>query len=82
MSEANLVDFVESSKKITEVLNLRTADMAEDERIRYVYNMATEDAINWVTEMGQRNPDIRLACMRLVDSMKEWLPLRKKEELK
>jgi len=82
MSEANLIDFVESSKKITEVLNLRTADMAEDERIRYVYNMATEDAINWVTEMGKKNPEIRMACYRLVDSMKEWLPLRSERVLK
>ena len=82
MNETNSIDFVESSKKIVEVLNLRTADMAENERIRYVYNMATDDAINWVTEMGEKNSEIRMACYRLVDSMKEWLPLRSERVLK
>lgn len=81
MNEINSIDFVESSKKIVEVLNLRTVDMTEDERIRYVYNMATDDAINWVTEMGKKNPEIRMACMRLENSMREWLPLRSERVL-
>ncbi len=70
------VDFVKASKGIVAALNTRSMGMTEDERIRYVYNEAMDDAINWVTEMGKKNPDIRMACYRLVDSMKEWLPLR------
>lgn len=53
--------------------------MAENERIRYVYNAATNDAIKWVNEMGKRNPEIRLACMRLEESMREFLPVRSEE---
>ena len=67
---------VQGSKGIVYALGIRSADMEPDELIRYVYNEAMDDAINWVNEMGKRNPDIQLACIRLEDSMREWLPLR------
>jgi len=74
MSE--VIDFVKADNGIVDALSVRSLGMTDDERIRYVYNEAIDDATNWVVAMGEKNPDIRLACMRLEDSMLEWLPLR------
>jgi len=71
------IDFVAGSEKIVRALE-RFADdknLEGDDRIRFVYNNAIEDAINWVVEMGKSNPDIRLACMRLEENMRDYLPL-------
>ncbi len=70
------IDFVETTKKIVAQLNARSMGRNEDERIRYIYNEAINDAINWVAVMGEKNPDIYTACMRLEENMREWLPLR------
>ena len=70
------IDFVKAAEGITVALKKRSKDLTEDGRIRYVYNEAIDDATNWVVAMGEKNPDIQLACMRLEVSMREWLPLR------
>lgn len=74
------VDFVGASKTILAALNVRTMGMTQDERMRHVYNSAINDAINWVQDMGKKNPEVRLAYMRLEESMKEFLPLRSEQK--
>ncbi len=71
-----------TSKRIVAALNVRSMGMEHDERIRFVYNNAIEDAVNFVHAMGLKNSDNQLACMRLEREMKEWLPLRFEEALK
>ena len=71
-----VIDFVKAANGIVDALSVRSLGMTHDERIRYVYNEAIDDATNWVVAMGEKNPDILLACMRLENSMLEWLPLR------
>jgi len=77
-----MVDFVGASKGIVDALNVRSMSMEHDERIRYVYNNAIEDAVDFVRTIGVKNPDVRLACMRLEREMREWLPLRSEETSK
>lgn len=72
------VSFVAASKKIVHALErfANNKNLEGDDRIRFIYNNAIEDAISFVRDMGNSNPDIRLACMRLENEMREWLPLR------
>ena len=71
-----MVDFVKTAEGITAVLKERSKDLTEDERIRYIYNEAMDDAINFMAELGKRNPTLLVTCMALEREMREWLPLR------
>lgn len=72
-------NFLDASKNIVAVLKLKITGMEQDARIRFIYNEATDDAINFVDDMAKSNPQHRMAYVALAKELRHWLPLREPE---
>ena len=56
---------------IVGVLAQRSVGMSEQERIRYVYNEAVDDAANFLRDLVKHNPDCGLCLMRAYKSVRQ-----------
>ncbi len=69
-------NYLETCQKIVYALETGSSELAEKDRIPYVYNMAMDDAAEFVKVLAEKNPAERLAFQRLEAEMRRWLPLR------
>ena len=69
------VDQVQSALKIPTVLLERSESMSDIERIRYVYNMAIDDAANFAMDMAKTNPQQRTTLESISAEIRNWMTI-------
>lgn len=65
-----------ASGKIVAVLALRSSEMDELEKVKYIYNQAIKDAIRFTSDMAKSNPVHRMGFDALAKQIEQYMTLR------